>query len=185
MPTGVCPGNTWVVLPWPPHIEVGSQECVCLRSHHNVRHAMVNGTTHPTVGSYFSSANKCALGTDTKPPNPLPPPQMLFWCSSFSQCHKYDCVIVPVSLYIETEITRWGLVSENKTTWPQTRQSQREKRGGKSNRVGLRRNKTDKWRWSLWVAMTCALWWYNEDSEDEGREKNTFWWHALQAAKAD
>lgn len=49
-------------------------------------------------------------------PNPLPPPQMLFSCSSSSQHHKYNCVIVPMSLYIVTEITQRGLVSERKTT---------------------------------------------------------------------
>lgn len=115
---------------------LGSQECVL--------HAMVKATKHPIVGSYFSSANKCALGTCAKPANPLPPPQMLFSCSSLSQYHKYNCVIVPMSLYMETEITQWGLVSEKKTTWPQTRDCQREKRDSNSDRVRLRVNETDK-----------------------------------------
>lgn len=144
--------------------------------HHNVLHAIVKGTKHPTIGSYFSPANKYVVGT--KPPNPLPPPQMLFWCSSTSQYHKYNGVIVPVSLYIQTEITQWGLVSEKKTTWPQTRDCQREKRDSKSNRMRLRGNETDKWRWSPWMAMTYSLWWYSEDSE--GWEQR---WHTLQATK--
>ncbi len=145
---------------------LGSQECVS--------HATVKATKHPTVGSYFSSANKCALGTRTKPANQLPPPQMLFSCSSLSQYHKYNCVIVPMSLYIETEITQRGLVSEKKTTWPQTRDCQWERRDSKSDRGRLRGNETDKWRWSLWMAMTCASRWYNEGREDAGWERAHF-----------
>lgn len=47
-----------------------------------------------------------------------------------------------MSLYIETEITLEGLVSEKKTTWPQMRDCQREK-NRKSNEVRFRGNETN------------------------------------------
>ena len=46
-----------------------------------------------------------------------------------------------------------------------------EKRDGKSNRERLRGNEKDKWRWSLLLAMTWALWWYSEGSENKGWER--------------
>lgn len=149
----------------------GSRECLHFRKSHTVLHTMVKGTKHPMKEVIFLQTISVHRGETPNHQTPFPLLKCCFCFFSSSQCHKYNCVIVPMSLYVETEITQRGLVSEKKTLQPQTRESLTENRDSRSNTVRLRRNETDKWRPSLWIAMTCALWRYNEDGEDEGRDR--------------
>lgn len=79
---------------------------------------MVKGTKHPMKEVIFLQMISVHWGVT---PNHQTPFLLLKCCFRFlssSQCHKYNCVIVPMSLYVETEITQRGLVSEKKTLWP-------------------------------------------------------------------
>lgn len=93
-----------------------------------------------------------------------------FSCSSSSQCHKHHYTIVPMSLYVETEITQQGLVSKKKTTWSETRDCQ-IKETVRTTEIGWGRGgETEKRRLVLWKPVNPNLWWYYDYGEDRDVE---------------